>query len=89
MADALRADALRRRWRAGLRLTALLLAVWFGVTFGVAFFARDLNVSLFGWPVSFWVGSQGALVVYLALVGIYARRARQLDAAAAIDEDAD
>jgi len=89
MAAAPGADALRRRWRAGLRLTGVLLALWFGVSFGIAFFARDLNFSLFGWPFSFWVGSQGALIVYLALVGIYARCSRQLDDAASIGEDAD
>jgi putative solute:sodium symporter small subunit len=81
------ADALRRRWHAGLRLTGVLLVLWFGVSFGIAFFARDLDFNLFGWPFSFWVGSQGALIVYLALVGIYARRARQLDDAASIGED--
>ena len=78
----------RRHWRASLRLTAVLLLVWFGVTFGVAYFARELNGRLFGWPFSFWVAAQGAPIVYLGLVGCYARRLRRLDEAHGLTEDA-
>ena len=44
-----------------MRVTGWLLAVWFAVTFGVSFFARELNVVVLGWPLSFWVAAQGAL----------------------------
>jgi putative solute:sodium symporter small subunit len=66
-------------WQRNLRLTALLLAVWFIVTFGVAFFARELSFSFFGWPFSFWVAAQGALIVYVLLVWFYARSMDRLD----------
>jgi putative solute:sodium symporter small subunit len=66
-------------WQRNLRLTALLLAVWFIVTFGVAFFARELRFSFFGWPFSFWVAAQGALIVYVLLVWFYARTMDRLD----------
>jgi putative solute:sodium symporter small subunit len=66
-------------WQRNLRLTALLLAVWFIVTFGVAFFARELSFSFFGWPFSFWVAAQGALIVYVLLVWCYARTMDRLD----------
>ena len=67
-------------WRKNLRITAALLAAWFVVTFGVTFFARELSLRLFGWPFSFWVAAQGALLVYLALIGIYASFMNRLDA---------
>ena len=51
--------AARRFLRGTWPLTAALLAVWAGVTFGVAYFARALSFEFFGWPFSFWVGSQG------------------------------
>ena len=70
-----------RYWRSTLRLTGALLLLWFGVTFGIAFFARDLDFDFFGWPFSFWVASQGALLVYLLLVGVYALAMQRLDAA--------
>ncbi len=69
----------RQYWSKNLRITSILLAIWFVVTFVVGFFARDLNFNFFGWPFSFWVGAQGALVVYVALIGIYARYMNQLD----------
>lgn len=72
-------DPLRRRWHASQRITAMLLAVWVAVTFGVTFFARELAGSVLGWPFSFWVAAQGALLVYLALVVLYARLMNRLD----------
>jgi putative solute:sodium symporter small subunit len=68
-------------WRNTMRLTMALLAVWFGVTFAAIFFARELaGLTLFGWSVSFYLAAQGALLVYLAIVGIYALAMRALDA---------
>lgn len=69
----------RHYWRKNLRITGVLLAIWFVVTFVVAFFARDLNFTFFGWPFSFWVASQGALVVYVAIIWFYARTMNRLD----------
>ena len=66
-------------WRKNLRITAALLFVWFVVTFVATFFARELSFSFFGWPFSFWVAAQGALLVYLALIGIYAWFMNRLD----------
>ena len=79
----------RAYWRKNLIVTASLLAVWFVVTFVVSFFARELSFSFFGWPFSFWVGAQGALLVYLGLVALYARRMRRLDQEHGVDEDED
>ena len=62
-----------------LRITAALLGVWFVVTFVATFFARDLSFSFFGWPFGFWMAAQGALLVYLGLIGLYAFAMNQLD----------
>jgi putative solute:sodium symporter small subunit len=66
-------------WRKNLRITGILLAIWFIVTFVVGYFARDLNFTFFGWPFSFWVGAQGALVVYVAIIWYYAHYMNKLD----------
>jgi putative solute:sodium symporter small subunit len=66
-------------WSKNLRLTAILLAIWFVVTFVVGFFARDLNFNFFGWPFSFWVGAQGSLVIYVVIIWFYARYMNNLD----------
>ena len=44
-------DKHREYWQRNLKITAILLAIWFLVTFGVAFFARDLTFNFFGWLV--------------------------------------
>ena len=69
----------REYWRKNLRVTAVLMGIGFSVTFVVAFFARELSVNFFGWPFSFWMGAQGALLVYVALVWFYARYMDRLD----------
>ena len=66
-------------WRKNLRITGILLGIWFVVTFVVAFYARDLNFYFFGWPFSWWVAGQGALVVYVAIIGFYAYYMNKLD----------
>ncbi len=78
-ADATLEQRKREYWRKNLRLTVVLMVIGFVVTFVVAFFARDLNFKFFGWPFSFWMAAQGALVVYVALVWFYARYMDRLD----------
>lgn len=76
----------REYWRKNLRLTAVLMVIGFVVTFVVAFFARELNFNFFGWPFSFWMAAQGALLVYLVLVWFYARYMNRLDLEYGFDE---
>jgi putative solute:sodium symporter small subunit len=80
-------DLQRRYWQRNLRLTLGLLAVWFVVTFGVAFFARELSFDFFGWPFSFWVAAQGGPFVYVVLIGVYAWRMNRLDREHGVAED--
>ncbi len=60
-------------WRRTLRLTGGLLGIWLAVNLLVPWFARDLNV-LQGWgfPLGYWLASEGALLVYLLIVVVYA-----------------
>lgn len=76
----------RDYWRRNLRITALLLAIWFVVTFVVSFFARELSFKFFGWPFSFWMAAQGALIVYCVLIWFYARTMNRLDREYGVDE---
>jgi putative solute:sodium symporter small subunit len=69
----------RAHWQASLRLTGVLLLLWFGATFGVAYFARALSFNFFGWPFSFWVAGQGAILLYVSIIAVYAHRMNRLD----------
>lgn len=79
-------EALRRYWHNNLVVTASLLAVWFVVTFVVSYFARELSFSFFGWPFSFWMAAQGALMVYVLIVGGYAWYMNRADIAYGVAE---
>ena len=72
-------DQHRRYWRKNRIVIAILLLIWFIVTFGVSYFARSLSFGFFGWPFSFWVGAQGALLVYGLIIGFYAWYMNRLD----------
>jgi len=60
-------------WPYTRRLTAVLMLAWVLVAFVPVFFARELSVELFGWPLGFWLASQGALLGFCAIVIVYAR----------------
>jgi putative solute:sodium symporter small subunit len=69
----------RQYWNKNLRITGILLAIWFVVTFIIGYYARELSFNFFGWPFAFWTGAQGALVVYVAIIWYYARYMNRLD----------
>ena len=50
----------------GMRVALLLL--WAAASFGVAFFARDLDQILAGWPLNYWLAAQGAVLVFIGIV---------------------
>ena len=67
-------------WRRNLNLTLVLLIIWFVVTFVMAYFARPLSqVNFFGFPFSFYMAAQGSLIIYIVIIGVYARKMGKLD----------
>ncbi len=66
-------------WRKNLTVTLTLLAIWAVVTFVIGYYARDLSFNFFGWPFAFWVGGQGALIIYVVIIWYYARYMNRLD----------
>ncbi len=66
--------------RRALVLKAVLLSVMFLVSFGVCFFARDLSFVVNGWPLHFWMAAQGAVLVFIAIVVVYAIVMNRLEA---------
>ena len=69
-------------WRRTRRLTAWLLLAWAVVAFVPVLFASELSLEVSGWPLAFWLASQGALLGFCAIVIVYARAMARLDAEA-------
>ena len=77
-------------WRKNLTITAILLAVWFVVTYVEGWYARELNtVTFLGFPLGFYMSAQGSLIVYVVLIWIYQRYMNKLDKAYDVHEGED
>ena len=62
-------DTLKKRHR---QLIVVLFVAWAVASFGSGFFARSLSFELWGWPFHFWMAAQGSILIFLAIVVIYA-----------------
>lgn len=68
-------------WHANLRLMAILLAIWFVVSFGFGILLRpwlDL-ISIGGAPLGFWFAQQGSIFVFVALIFYYTHAMDKLE----------
>jgi putative solute:sodium symporter small subunit len=76
-------------WRYNIRLTLVLLAIWFVVAYllgGV--FAGALNrYSFLGFPLGYYIAAQGSLVVFVIEIAVYARLMNRKDRAFGIHEE--
>ncbi|MFM7484715.1 MAG: DUF4212 domain-containing protein [Burkholderiaceae bacterium] len=69
-----------KHWQWTRALTLTLLLVWLMTTLIVVIFARQLaSITIAGWPLHYYLASQGATLVYLAIVGIYAWSMQRID----------
>ncbi|QQR75411.1 MAG: DUF4212 domain-containing protein [Holophagales bacterium] len=75
-------------WRATRRLTAGTLAVWAAVSVGAALMAETLNrIVVGGFPLGYYFGAQGSVLVFVLLVANYARAMNRLDRQHELQED--
>lgn len=75
-------------WRKTRALTIMLFLLWLIVTFLGGWFARELNeMVILGFPLGFYMGAQGLLFFFLAIIWFYNYRMRKLDAEFNIDDE--
>jgi len=62
-------------WRYNVKLTTVLLVIWFVVTYLLGgIFAGALNrIVILGFPLGYYIAAQGALIVFVVEIAIYAR----------------
>ena len=77
------AAALRRYWRANIRIMAVLLGLWALAGLGAGIlFADSLNayrISGTGFPLGFWFAHQGSIIVFVLLILAYCLYMNRLD----------
>ena len=61
-------------WRYNVRLTTILLVIWFVVTYLVSgLFAGWLNQFTFiGFPMGYYMAAQGSLAIFVVEIAVYA-----------------
>ncbi len=74
-------SAAKTYWRANQILIAILLVIWFVVSFGFAILFADklYDVKIGALPASFWWAHQGAMIVFVLLILVYALVMDRLD----------
>ena len=78
-------------WRANLRILAILMSIWFTVSFGCGIlFVDQLNqIKLGGFRFGFWMAQQGSIYVFLVLIFVYVRFMNKLDRKFKFEEEND
>lgn len=68
-------------WKENLRIILSLLGVWAFVSFvaGYLLAAPLNNVPFFNVPLSFWIVQQGAIMIFVILIFVYAKLMDRLD----------
>ena len=75
-----RKQKLEAYWKENLRLIAILLAIWFAVAYIPPLFIHQLNqIVIAGFPLGYYMGSQGSLIVFVILIFYYAWYMNRLD----------
>ena len=76
-------------WGENLRLIAILLAVWFAISFGCGVLLVDVlnEISLGGFKLGFWFAQQGSMYGFLALIFIYVILMGRIDKKHRVSED--
>jgi putative solute:sodium symporter small subunit len=77
-------------WSYNLRLTLVLLAIWFVVAYLLAgVFAGSLNrFSFLGFPLGYYMAAQGSLIIFVVEIALYAKLMNKKDLEFGIDEEA-
>lgn len=68
-------------WRKNLTYLAILLSIWFIVSFGCGIIFKDAlnHIRLGGFKLGFWFAQQGSIYIFVMLIFIYVWLMNRLD----------
>ena len=81
-------ETLAAYWRATRQVTTRTLAIWALVSFGAIALVVPLDrFVVFGFPLGYYFGAQGSVLVFVVLVALYARSMNRLDREHGLQEE--
>ncbi|WP_185233913.1 DUF4212 domain-containing protein [Teredinibacter franksiae] len=74
-------EKMKAYWRANLKLMAILLVIWFAISYlaGIVFVDALNAVRIGGYKLGFWFAQQGSMYGFVAIVFFYSHRMAKLD----------
>jgi putative solute:sodium symporter small subunit len=76
-------------WRKNLQYLAILLSIWFTVSYGFSIILVDVldKIKIGGFKLGFWFSQQGSIFVFVILIFVYVRLMNNLDKRFHVEED--
>ncbi len=80
---------LRAYWKHNITYIAILLSIWFTVSylFGILFADQLDHFKIAGFPLGFWFANQGSEIIFCILIVVYVRLMNRLDRRYNVYED--
>lgn len=74
-------ERMKAYWKENLRYLAILLTIWFLVSYVLGIFlVEELNsIRVGGFKLGFWFAQQGSMYVFVVLIFVYVRLMNKLD----------
>ncbi len=81
----------RQYWKINLTYLAILLSIWFTVSYGCAILFVDYldQFRIGGFKLGFWFAQQGAMYVFVILIFVYVVLMNRLDRRFNVNEEDD
>lgn len=72
---------LKKYWKTNLKYLAILLSIWFLVSyvFGIILIDELNSIKIGGFKLGFWFAQQGSIYVFVVIILIYIRLMNKLD----------
>jgi putative solute:sodium symporter small subunit len=82
-------DRAKQYWKQNLIVLAVLLTIWFLVSFGCGILFVDQldKIQFGGFKLGFWFAQQGSIYVFILLIFAYVIWMRKLDKEYDVDEE--
>ncbi|MBI5631942.1 MAG: DUF4212 domain-containing protein [Nitrospirae bacterium] len=75
-------------WSYNIKLTTITMVIWFVVTYVAIFFVNELDkVVIFGFPMGYYMGAQGSLIVFVILIFNYSNKMNKADKDYGVEEE--